>query len=158
MEIGAAGAPALRLGRSVPLFSLPAVQGGRSGPGALRSRYNMVLGFLDAGVAGESYLRSLTDVYSDIVASQARALVAVPLPLQEARMLHSKLSLPFPLLADEDGSVTRRMLGEGSNAALCVADRFGEVYYLQTGRDVPELPAVHTALEWLEYIQVQCPE
>jgi peroxiredoxin len=151
-------APKLREGGSVPLFYLPAVGGGQSGPAALRSKYNMVLAFVEGSAEGESYLESLVAAYRDIQDSQAKLIAVVPLPLQDAAKLAERLKLPYALLADEGGATTKRMLGGSNRAALCVADRYGQTFYVEFAPKSASLPSIQSALSWLEYIQIQCPE
>ncbi len=153
-----AQAPQLKGKGKTPLFALPSTAGGTSGPGALRSKYNAVLAFLDAGPQAEEFLRGLVTLYAEILASQARLLVVVPLTLDEAGEFVRKLSLPFPLLADDGGKTTRRMLGEHNRAALCVTDRYGQVFSLEVGTSTSELPPPQSAFDWLEFILIQCPE
>lgn len=50
------------------------------------------------------------------------------------------------------------MLGEADQAALCVADRFGEVYFLEIAPNTAALPDLQTAVDWLQFIGIQCPE
>lgn len=151
-------APQLKGKGRTPLFVLPSTAGGTSGPGALRSKYNAVLAFLDAGPEGEEFLQGLASVYAEVLASQARVLVVVPISLVEADALARKLALPFPLLADEGGKTTRRMLGESHQAALCVTDRYGQVFSLEVGVALSDLPPPRSSIDWLEFIQIQCPE
>jgi hypothetical protein len=158
MEISSITKPQLRQGSKVPLFVLPAAAGGTSGPGALRSKYNMVLALVGAGRPAEDYLRMLSAANRDILEQQARIICVVTVGLLETADLASSLALPFTLLADGDAGVTRRMLGGASMAGLCVADRFGEVYFLEVAGDAVSLPPPEVALDWLLYIQVQCPE
>ncbi len=157
-DIPPAQAPQLKGRGRTPLFVLPSTAGGTLGPGALRSKYNAVLAFLDAEPAAEEFLRGLASVYADILASQARLLVVVPLSLEDAGALARKLALPFPLLADEGGKTTRRMLGDTYRAALCVTDRYGQVFSLEVGTIPSELPPPRSVLDWLEFILIQCPE
>lgn len=150
--------PQLKGKGRTPLFVLPSTAGGTSGPGALRSKYNAVLAFLAAGPGAEEFLQGLASVYAEVLASQARVLVVVPLSLVEADALARKLALPFPLLADDGGKTTRRMLGESHHAALCVTDRYGQVFSLELAVAPSELPPLRSAIDWLEFIQIQCPE
>ncbi|MEA2574923.1 MAG: hypothetical protein QOH93_2221 [Chloroflexia bacterium] len=151
-------APKLKGKGRTPLFVLPSTAGGTSGPGALRSKYNAVLVFLEAGPEAEEFLGGLADIHAEILASQARVLVVVPLSLEDAGELVRKFSLPFPLLADEHGKTTLRMLGERHRAALCVTDRFGQVFSLEVGRSTSQLPPPRSVMDWLEFILIQCPE
>jgi peroxiredoxin len=149
---------ALRTGGRTPLFVLPQTSGGRSGPAAARSKYNLVLAFVPSDPAGEAYLRDLAASHPDIIERDARVMAVVPLALDGARELASRLELPFSLLADEDGATAARHLGEGNRAALCVADRYGSIYSLDLAPDASALPPVQTALDWLDFMQIQCPE
>jgi peroxiredoxin len=142
----------------VPMFYLPSTAGRQSGPAATRSKYNLVLLFQEDSEAGENYLRALSELHPAILESEARLMVVVPLSLENAQTSATRLNLPFTLLADEGGETTRRMLGEGKQAALCVADRYGVVYYLETVQYTTNLPSARTALDRLEFIEIQCPE
>jgi peroxiredoxin len=150
--------PALRTGKMVPIFTLPSTEGGTHGPGALRSRYNVVLAFVGSGSSAEDYLRALAALNPGFLTEQARVIAVVEGDPQSVEVLSRRLALPFPLLADTGGHTTRRMLGDASQAALCVADRFGEVVYLQLASRADALTAPDAALDWLEYIGIQCPE
>lgn len=158
MLTSAGQTPMLKVGGQVPLFVLPSAGGGKTGPGALKSKYNMVLVFLDGGPDSSTYLRSLADIYPGILAEHARAMVIISRPLQEVEALTKETQLTLPLLADEGGQTTRRMLGEDGTNALCVADRYGQVYFIEAVACVEQLPEVQSALDWLEFIQIQCPE
>ena len=149
---------ALRTGGRTPLFYLPQTSGGRSGPAAARSKYNLVVAFVPADPAGEAYLRELAAIHPGILERDARLMAVVPLALGDARELASRLNLPFALLADKDGATTTRHLGETNRAALCVADRYGSIYSLDVAPDASALPPVQTALDWLDFMQIQCPE
>jgi hypothetical protein len=154
----ARGPGAIRLGGRTPLFYLPQTSGGRSGPAATRSKYNLVLAFAGPGPSAEAYLLNLAAIHTDILERDARLMAVVPVALADAQALASRLNLLFALLADEDGATTTRLLGDGSTAALCVADRFGAIYSLDLAPDASTLPPVRTALEWLDFVQIQCPE
>ncbi|MFL5731961.1 MAG: peroxiredoxin family protein [Chloroflexia bacterium] len=158
MGVPAAGGPQIKQGRMVPLFTLPSTAGGLSGPGALRSKYNMVLGFVGSDGGARSYLRALAEVYPSVLEEQARVIAVVVASSEEARELAGEPALPFTVLADEGGAVTRRMLGEGAGTGLCVADRYGEAYYVEAVPSVEQLPLPQTAVDWLQFIGIQCPE
>lgn len=150
--------PKLRKGVVTPLFYLPSTEGNQSGPAALRSKYNMVLAFVDDTPGSTAYLQALAAVYPAILEARSRVIAVLSAPLDRASDLVAKLNLPFPLLADAGGSATQRMIGGERHTALCIADRFGQVYYLEIAPSSEALPSAHAALEWLAYIQIQCPE
>ena len=142
----------------MPNFVLPSTSGGQYGPGALRSKYNIILAFVGAGSDSEAYLHALAQAYPRILEEQAKVIAVARLELPQAKALQARLALPYTLLADTDGALTARMLGEPDLAALVIADRYGEVYAVESAPNAPQLPSTRTALEWLQYIQVQCPE
>jgi hypothetical protein len=39
-----------------------------------------------------------------------------------------------------------------------VADRWGEIYYLQGADRTGDLPTPHELAEWLRYVRNECPE
>lgn len=147
----------LKSGKMAPLFVLPSTAGDTSGPGAYRSRYNLVLAFLNNSEQACAFLGELAELNSEITLQDGRVLVVIIGTFDEVRTLKAKLALPFPLLTDEGGNVTSRMLG-GVISALCVADRYGEVISVEVAPSPGELPSPSTALDWLIFIQSLCPE
>jgi peroxiredoxin len=147
----------LREGKTVPLFYLPAAEGGEGGPAKLRSKYNMVLLFLEGSADSEAYLRSLASFYPDIESASARVIAVVAQPLREVQDLTRRERLPFMLLADEAGAKTASLLG-GVGAALCVADRYGTAAYVEIKSSAAELSAAKAAIDWLEFVEMLCPE
>ena len=148
----------LRAMHKVPLFYLPSASGGQSGPASTRSRYNLVLVFLNSSPQTESYLRDLSAIYPEVLKDDARAIAVIDASQQETQRLAASLALPFTLLADHAGATTERILGAGNHAGLCVADRYGVIYFVEAASDVAALPPASTVVEWLEYIEIQCPE
>jgi hypothetical protein len=41
---------------------------------------------------------------------------------------------------------------------VAVADRWGEIYFVQGAENAAGLPPADELLEWLRFVQVQCPE
>jgi peroxiredoxin len=150
--------PTVRLGGKVPLFYLPSAGGGTSGPASTRSKYNLVLGFLTNGPQAASYLRDLAHLYPDILGHQARVIAVLNTDLETTRQISAALDLPFTLLSDEHGQTAPRILGQANRAGLCIADRYGVTYSIQPAPTTATLPPASTALEWLEFIEIQCPE
>ncbi len=74
-------------------------------------------------------------------------------PVQE---LVRALSIRRGEIQDEDAEV---ILGENvlHRAAICIADRYGEVYFSDVCSDTVCL-SVDNVLEWLRFIESQCPE
>lgn len=148
----------LRVGGKVPLFYLPSAGGGQSGPAATRSKYNLVLAFLPNGPEAAAYVRGIARRYPDILRNDARVLAVLDADLDTARRTAEVLELPFTLLSDENGAAATRVLGGGNPAGLVAADRYGIVYFVETAHTLEGLPPPATILDWLEFIEIQCPE
>lgn len=54
--------------------------------------------------------------------------------------------------------VTRDRVPAVPAPGVLVADRWGEIYFVARGERVADLPPVDDLLEWLRYVQHECPE
>jgi peroxiredoxin len=62
----------------------------------------------------------------------------------------------FPMLLDSSGEVTAR---QGLTVpAVVIVDRFGEIWAAWEGGADHRLPSSKDVIEWLEFLEVQCPE
>ncbi len=126
-------------------------------PSDYRQRRNLVLVFLGEPADRSSLpvLRDLAGHYAAFQSATAEVLVVVRGPAGDADALRRRLRLPFPVLADPAGAAHQVF---GARPAVFVADRFGEIYHAErlTGR--ADHPAARELLEWLDYIEMQCPE
>jgi hypothetical protein len=57
---------------------------------------------------------------------------------------------------DEEAEVIVAEDTELHRAAICIADRYGEVYFSAFFSDT--VPSADSVLEWLRFIEIQCPE
>ncbi len=150
-------------GEVLPYFELPSSQAEAVSPWRYKGRRNLVLVFTRDGDCEpcRKLLDSFGQRYGELVAEEAEVLGIVPLSQPQTRQLAQALGLPFPLLADEDGSVRLRYGAPNDRLAgfVYVADRFGE---LQERWPVePEQSpqrAVDEALACLRFVEIQCPE
>lgn len=63
------------------------------------------------------------------------------------------------LTANETACVITRDPIPGLAApGVLVADRWGEIQYVTAGKAIADLPGPDALVEWLRYVQVQCPE
>lgn len=67
----------------------------------------------------------------------------------EAASLAAGLDLPFPVLADEDGSTWERYLGRRGQAAILVLDRYNALQCSQVAERVADLMGGADALFWV---------
>jgi peroxiredoxin len=144
----------LQRGTMLSAVYLPEASGRPIGIGDYRRRRSLVLFRIHAGVCGdcESRLRELAAAYHDLAAEKAEVLAIVPGSQEEAAVLKERLALPFPVLADTDGWLAE------NGAALAIADRYGEIYSAADAGEGHELPELSAILEWLAFINLQCPE
>lgn len=79
--------------------------------------------------------------------------------LGEAEQIRRENSLPFPVLADEDGHAHRAFGAQASYKAVgmvfYIADRFGEVYSAHRTDETHPLPRVEEILFWVRFIELQ---
>ncbi len=153
-----------RPGEALPYFELPGSQNGPLSPWRFKGRRNLVLVFTgdDECEPCRQLLRGFAQRYRDFVAEEAEVLGVVPVSRSRAQQMAQTLGLPFPLLADEDGSVRLRYGAQGGGdlvGVVYVADRFGELHerwLVEPGQ--PSLPVADEALARLRFLEIQCPE
>lgn len=96
---------------------------------------------------------------------QRRNLVLVCLPAEETTtgLLQSYLAELADRVRELAGDDTE-CVATSENVAgvpspgVVVADRWGEVYFVAGGASVQDLPSHDEVLEWLRYVQHECPE
>lgn len=150
-----------RRGEILPRFTLPALDGSAVVLESYRGRRNLAVVFA-ADVIGESpitaLLRELRWRAEELTAETAQVLVIVTSPSIIARP-GPKV---FPTLLDAGGRI-HRAVGATEAAgraapAVFVTDRFREIFaaYLPGRRS--GLPGAQEILDWLVFINIQCPE
>lgn len=110
-------------------------------------------------------LASFSSRLSEYASLDAQVLAILPYKWETLVEDPILAGLPFPLLADPGGKVRRSYAGlmdeslvTTEDILLYVLDSYGAPYSAYSGRD-PLIPALHEdALNWLEFIGVQCPE
>jgi hypothetical protein len=103
------------------------------------------------------------DEFSYATIWQRRNLVLIALPVRDSESVRryvSELAARGAEFADGDADcvITQDLLQAIPGPAVLVADRWGEVVYVAATSDVQDLPQVEEVLEWLRYVQSQCPE
>ncbi len=121
-------------------------------------RSNVVL-FFHHGVDCAACLAALQELATHVDAfSQEETTVLAVGPDQptENHQLADQPGHPFPLLSDPTGqTVAQQGLAIPS---LFIADRWGEIWAAWAGGADHRLPSGQDILQWLEFIQAQCPE
>lgn len=115
----------------------------------------------ERGVATE-LLSQLGMHKRDFAENETRVLVVVPGSQQRASELKQSLHSDFEVLADVGGQVHRSAGTEDQTghllAAVYVTDRFGEIFAAYRAGQAESLPSAAEILQWVEFINIQCPE
>lgn len=159
----------LSAGQLIPDFRLSAAnRDGEFGTWDYKQHRNLVLIFFrSVEVANcKQLLREITEHYVEYQEKEAEVLVISSDEMDRLQQLTHDLALPFPVLSDNDGSVTLLYLqdtqqgAESANfeAAIFVTDRWGEIFACKTVENDSELVAEAEIREWLGFIELQCEE
>jgi len=148
----------------IPAFELPSARGGTVGPRTYRRQRNLVLIVFHDGRCRvcRDLLAQLADQYEEFRALNAEVLAISTLSADDARAIANTLNLPFHLLYDSSGQVVDRFTYRDPKTgrpapSIVVTDRFGAVYTtIQVDEDNPPQP--EQILDWLRFIEIQCPE
>jgi peroxiredoxin len=108
--------------------------------------------------ACRAYLRRLAaaDVDAEMRAWDGRLVAVVPGGVADAARVADAVHPPFPVLADPDGALRRRMRLDG--AAVLVADPWGEVRLRHEAGTEHGLPEPAELVDWARFVAIQCPE
>ncbi len=163
---GTANAPEARpaKGQLIRDFTLPSTLGEQISLSNYRGQSNLVLVFAGEGdgVKDRKMLTEIAAGYTRFQEEQAQALIALQCPLEKAVMIKQRANLLCTVLVDEDGRVHRSAGALDAHGhpstAVYVADRFGEVFAVYRVADGQEMPTGGEIVEWLSFINSQCPE
>jgi peroxiredoxin len=122
---------------------------------------NLVVAFL--GRAGcDEFLHDLAARREDFEFDDAEVLIVIQGTAQEVEQRVQQYRLPFPVLADATGDVHRSFGAieddEGCTPTVYVLDRFGEIYATYPFGGEYKLPSADDLLNWIQFIELQCPE
>ena len=111
--------------------------------------------FSVASIAGERF------AYSDIW--QRKNLVLVTVPHEESNgstTYLAQFAIGTPELTGDDTAclITRDSIPGVPAPGVVVADRWGEIHHVTNAARVEDLPSFNELVDWLRYVQSQCPE
>jgi peroxiredoxin len=148
-----------REGVLVPNFELPRSGGGSVRLRSYRGRRGLAVLFTHGADcdACRAYLRGALDHYAAYAEEAAEFLAVVPDEAPAVASLQGELALPFPVLVDADGRAFARYgLTTGRDAAVLVADRYGDPRMWQVVSTGHDLPAHGSVLAELRYLALTC--
>ncbi len=127
-----------------------------------RGRANLVVIATDGQPETAKLLSDAAGRDQDIQNEEAEVLAVLHATRDHAVALKQRLNLPYPVLADSDGRLHRGLGAIDSqgrdSAAVFVTDRFGEVFGIYRTAGGQPLPGIADVLDWLEFVNAQCPE
>ena len=120
----------LQRGELVPHFAVTRLDGSRASYGDIWQRKNLLLVLLPAEESAEraEYVLHLRERSQEVAAHETECVITA----------EDVLSLPHP--------------------GILIADRWGEIYFVGNGGLIADLPNIDEILEWLRFIEHQCPE
>lgn len=151
-------------GELLPDVTLPS--GGRQNVrlSDYRGRLNLVV-ILAGGMDDENVTQLLASAarkHSDLLSEEAAVIAIVS--KNRAGRTPSVLRADWPLvvLIDRDGHAHQAFNALDADGtavpAVFIADRYGEIYAEYHADGQHELPGIDEVLEWLSFINIQCPE
>jgi hypothetical protein len=148
----------LRVGDRLPILELPSAPDGRIEKVRPRSRDALVLLLLpEYDAASRAPVESLADRAEAIEHWYARILVVAG-PPEHAAEIASSAKGKLTVIADPDRTTFERIGIAAGNAALVIADRYGQIYELAEASAAGELPSAEEIEEWTKFLATQCPE
>ena len=148
-----------REGLLVPNFELPRSDGGSVRLRSYRGRRGLAVVFTHgAGCAAcRVYLAGGLEMYAAYAEENAELLVVVPDRAEVVAALQHELALPYPVLVDADGrAFVRYGLTPDRDAAVLVADRYGDPRLWQVTNADHDLPPHSTLVAELRYLALTC--
>ena len=151
------------VGQRLPPFELPALDGQTYRYNQFRHRSNLALVFLPErpGPDDEAYLRALAQAAPELEVTDSRLLVVTMLPADEAAALKQRVGLKAPVLLDPGREAYCQyglLSPSGPCAGVFIADRYLLLIARAVGSSLPETMSVGEIVDWLRYVDFQCPE
>jgi peroxiredoxin len=149
-------------GQLIRDFELTSTDGRKISLSDYRGRSNLLLVFADGRSRSLKFLTGAAKGYDKIQEEQAEVLAVVQGTSGKAARVKDEARAKFPVLVDKDGRI-HRLLGAQDRRgqpemAVYVTDRFGEVFAAFRESEKQAMPSVQEILEWLEFVNSQCPE
>lgn len=145
-------------GQRLPDLSFLSVDGGFASLSDFRGRSNLLL--VLAGKSPEPLLEAAARRHAEVERWETVLIALLRSSREDALCAKTAGRWPFVVACDPDGSMTER-LGfplEDFQTAVCVTDRWGEVYFTAlAGARHPD-QEIEELLGWLEFVEYQCPE
>ncbi|MEJ2008097.1 MAG: redoxin domain-containing protein [Acidobacteriota bacterium] len=151
-------------GELLPDVGLVSAEGRQVRLSDYRGRLNLVV-ILAGGMDDENLLRLLGEAagkHADITGEEAEVILILTKDRSGRTPLGVRVDWPFVVLMDSNGHAHRlfdTLDADGTAIpAVFIADRFGEIYAEYSSKERQQLPQINEVLQWLFFINSQCPE
>lgn len=155
----------LELKKVVPWFELISTQDKIINVWDYKQKKNLVILFFQNSDCQSSrkYLLELNAYYNDFIDSKTEIIAITSDSLEKIKKLANEIGIVFPILSDKNGEVINKYTysndsGKYSMPSIFITDRFGALYFQQIAEDEKELPSIKEVLDWINFIEKQCPE
>ncbi len=144
---------------ALPDFWLPSHTGKTIRLSDYRHVMPVVLVLLPDGdtAASRECLRAFASHYEAYRTWPAEVLAIVGGTQAQAAHLADSLMLPYPILADVEGRLWEKYLGE-RKPALLILDRYNALHHIQVAATAADLMPPAEVLEWIRHAEMACPE
>lgn len=147
----------LRRGQCVPDVPFVTVDDQSVRIADFKGRYNLLL--VAARDPAHPLLDLLAQRQAEITERETVTIAFIASNRNEGLRACQRRGWPFLAAADPDGAVTNRLgIAPGETAAVCITDRWGEVFFLSEVPGGGETTYVDELLRWLDFVEYQCPE
>lgn len=153
-----------RIGRAIPVATLPTVDDGALSIASLRGKRQAALffGHDSECLACFGYARQLAASHADLGEADAVALIVVASDPAAAAEWRHGVDERTAILADADGAwkraVTAAIEVDPGDAVVIVLDRYGAPRAGAAAAEAGGLPDPSALVEWLRFIALDCPE
>jgi peroxiredoxin len=153
----------LERGQIIPAFSLPGSDNLPHSPWDYKQREHLLLLFLRSSqdLATQTLLLTFAESYKAFREEQSAVLAITTDPVIRNMTAQEKLHLPYPLLADPQGTtLTRYTLWNRATGifqpSIVLADRYSALYQQWQADNEARLPTPTELLESLQYLNRLC--
>jgi peroxiredoxin len=137
-----------------------AVDGERKSISDFKGRSNLVVILTDN--LDERLLDAIAQSYPEVTLREAHVITVLKCKATEAVHARDSRHWPFDVVADLEGALHREFGSENESGAVgmtvCITDRWAEVFFVCRTVDGDSAPDIKDVLEWLTFIDYQCPE
>lgn len=147
----------------IPAFTLPGPDGMPHSPWDYKQREHLLLLFVPSltDARARAWLSGFVEQYRAFRDGMCAILAITPDPVLKNLQVQEELHLPFPLLADPQGSVIARYTQWDSATrtllpGVVLADRYNALYQQGFAQDEEARPSIPELLADLRYINTLC--